>query len=306
MNAAIRAITRSAIFNNLKVIGIRRGYQGLLENDMYELTKYDVSNILGMGGTILKTSRCKQFFTYEGRKSAYEILKKNNIDALVVIGGDGTFKGANEFSKEFEIPVIGIPGTIDNDIYGTDYTIGYDTAINTVIDVVDKIRDTANAMNRIFFIEVMGKESGFLALQSAIACGAEGVMIPEVHDQFDKLCRIMKQREELHKSSIIIVAEGEKEGSTIEIAERFKKVFPDLDVRTTILGHIQRGGAPSAFDRLIASRMGNAAVEALLDDQKSVMIGIVNNNIVSVPLDKVTKYKKNIDPELLNLSKILI
>lgn len=306
MNAAIRAITRSALYHNIEVAGIKRGYQGLLENDIVSLTKYDVSGILGLGGTILKTARCKEFYTYEGRKKAYENLKKNKIDALIVIGGDGSFKGAAEFSKEFDITVVGIPGTIDNDIYGTEYTIGYDTAINTVVEAVDKIRDTANAMNRIFFVEVMGKESGFLALQSAIACGAEGLLIPEVPGQFEKLCKIMKQRDELHKSSIIIVAEGETEGTTFEIAEKFKKEFPDLDVRTTILGHVQRGGSPTAYDRIMSSRLGNAAVEAILDDQKSVMIGIVNGNIVHVPLDKVIKIKKDLDRELLHLSNILI
>jgi len=306
MNAAIRAITRSAIYHNIEVIGIKRGYQGLLDNDFIPLTKYNVSGILGMGGTILKTARCKEFFTYEGRRKAYENLVNNKIDALIVIGGDGSFKGAAEFSKEFNFTVIGIPGTIDNDIYGTDYTIGYDTALNTVIEAVDKIRDTANAMNRIFFVEVMGKESGFLALQSAIACGAEGLLIPEISGQFERLCNIMKQRDELHKSSIIIVAEGETEGTTFEIAEKFKKEFPYLDVRTTILGHIQRGGSPTAYDRIMSSRLGNAAIEALIDDQKSVMVGIVNGNIVFVPLERVTKIKKDLDRELLHLSNILI
>lgn len=305
MNAAIRAITRAALFHNIEVVGIRRGYQGLIDDDIIPLTKYDVSGILGQGGTILKTARCKEFHTYDGRKKAYEVLKTHSIDALIVIGGDGSFKGAAVFSQEYDIPVIGIPGTIDNDIYGTEYTIGYDTALNTVVEAVDKIRDTANAMNRIFFIEVMGKESGFLALQSAIACGAEGLMIPEISGQFETLCNLMKQRDELHKSSIIIVAEGETEGTTFEIAGKFKKEFPELDVRTTILGHIQRGGSPTAYDRIMSSRLGNAAVEALLEGQKSVMIGIVNGSIVYVPLNKITKIKKEVDKELLQLNNIL-
>jgi 6-phosphofructokinase 1 len=305
MNAAIRAITRAALFENKEVAGIRRGYQGLIDDDIIPLTKYDVSGILGQGGTILKTARCKEFHTREGRQRAYDVLKAHSIDALIVIGGDGSFKGAAAFAQEHDIPVIGIPGTIDNDIYGTEYTIGYDTALNTVVEAVDKIRDTANAMNRIFFVEVMGKESGFLALQSAIACGAEGLMIPEISGQFESLCNLMKQRGNVHKSSIIIVAEGETEGSTFEIAEKFKKEFPESDVKTTILGHIQRGGSPTAFDRIISSRMGNAAVEALLHGQKNVMIGIVKGSIVQVPLDKITKIKKEVDKELLHLNNIL-
>lgn len=305
MNAAIRAVTRAAIHNNLEVFGIRRGYQGLIEGDIFSLKAGDVSGIIQRGGTILQTARSKDFMLAEGRHKAYEQLIKFNIEGVIVIGGDGSFTGASIFTKEHEIPFIGIPGTIDNDLYGTDYTIGYDTALNTVVSAVDKIRDTADSHSRIFFVEVMGKEAGFLALTSGIACGAERIFIPEVKNQFKTLKINIAERAKQRKSSIILIAEGDDEGRAIDIASKFQKEFPDLDVRTTILGHIQRGGPPTAIDRVNASRMGIAAVDALLDDQKSIMIGLVNNIIVQVPLNKTFKLHKEVSKELLAMSALL-
>ena len=305
MNAAIRAVTRAGIHNDLEVYGIRRGYQGMIEGEIFRLQSSDVSGIIQNGGTILQTARCKEFMTLEGRQKAYEQLKKFQIDGVIVIGGDGSFTGASIISKEYDIPFIGIPGTIDNDLFGTDYTIGYDTALNTVVNAVDKIRDTASSHNRIFFVEVMGKEAGFLALTSGIALGAEGILIPEVKGQVEPLKKYLAQRAKLRKSSIIIVAEGDEEGRAIDIAARFHKEFPELDIRTTILGHIQRGGSPSVIDRVNASRMGAAAVEALLEDQKNIMVGIVNNNIVHVPLNKTFKVHKSVSNELLEMAALL-
>ncbi|MBN2214492.1 MAG: 6-phosphofructokinase [Bacteroidales bacterium] len=305
MNAAIRAVTRTAIHRKIEVIGIRRGYQGMIEGDFTRLRSGDVSGIIQLGGTILQTARSMDFMQKKGRQQAYEQLKKFGIDAVIVIGGDGSFTGAGIMSKEFNMPFIGIPGTIDNDLYGTDYTIGYDTALNTVIYAVDKIRDTASSHNRIFFVEVMGKEAGFLALMSGIACGAEGILIPEVKHQFSKLKKYLAQRAREKKSSIILVAEGDDEGRAIEIAARFHKEFPEFDIRTTILGHIQRGGPPSVVDRVNASRMGVAAVEALLEDQKCAMVGLVNNNIIHVPLNKTVKLHKDVNKELLDIIEML-
>jgi len=242
---------------------------------------------------------------YEGRKRAYDQLVSFGINAVIVIGGDGSFTGASIMSKEFDIPFIGIPGTIDNDLYGTDYTIGYDTALNTVVEAVDKIRDTASSHGRIFFVEVMGKEAGFVAIRSGIACGAEGILIPEEHEQFEKLRNYLAERAKLKKSSIIMVAEGEEDGGAIAIAKKFQQEFPEFDIRTTILGHIQRGGSPSAFDRVNATRMGVAAIEALLDDQKSIMVGMVNNEMVYVPLNKTVKLHKDVNHDLLKLTEIL-
>ncbi len=306
MNAAIRAVTRTALKNNLEVFGIKRGYQGMIEGEIILLDSSSVSGIIQHGGTILKTARSKEFMTSEGRKKAYQQLEKFGINAVIVIGGDGSFTGANIMSKEFDIPCVGIPGTIDNDLYGTDYTIGYDTAMNTVVEAVDKIRDTASSLNRIFFVEVMGKEAGFLALNCGIASGAEGIMIPEIKGQYERLCQLMAKRDRLNKSSIVLVAEGEDEGCTMELSARFQKEFPDFDVRATILGHIQRGGSPSAYDRVAATRMGVAAIDALLDDQKSIMIGLVNNNIVHVPLSKTAKLHKDVDRELFEMARLLI
>jgi 6-phosphofructokinase 1 len=305
MNAAIRAVVRAGIYNGYEVFGIRRGYQGMIEGDIIPLSSAMVSGIIQRGGTIIQTARCKDFMLYEGRKRAYDQLVSFGINAVIVIGGDGSFTGASIMSKEFDIPFIGIPGTIDNDLYGTDYTIGYDTALNTVVEAVDKIRDTASSHGRIFFVEVMGKEAGFVAIRSGIACGAEGILIPEEHEQFEKLRNYLAERAKLKKSSIIMVAEGEEDGGAIAIAKKFQQEFPEFDIRTTILGHIQRGGSPSAFDRVNATRMGVAAIEALLDDQKSIMVGMVNNEMVYVPLNKTVKLHKDVNHDLLKLTEIL-
>jgi 6-phosphofructokinase 1 len=305
MNAAIRAVVRAGIYNNMEVFGIKRGYMGMIEGDIIPMTSQSVSGIIQRGGTILQTARCKEFHEYEGRKTAYEQLVKFGIQALIAIGGDGTFTGASIMSKEFDMPIIGLPGTIDNDLFGTDYTIGYDTAVNTVVEAVDKIRDTASSHGRIFFVEVMGREAGFVALRSGIASGAEAILVPEVKGQYEKLRQYMINRAEKRKSSIIIVAEGEEEGGAAVIAERIKSEFPQFSIRTTILGHIQRGGSPSAFDRVTASRMGAAAIDALLDDQKSIMIGLANNEIVHVPLNKSIKLHKDVNRDLLKLAEII-
>jgi 6-phosphofructokinase 1 len=306
MNAAIRAVVRAGIHYGLEVFGIRRGYQGMIEGDIIQLDSPAVSGTIQKGGTILQTARCKEFMTYEGRKKAYDSLVSFGINAVIVIGGDGSFTGASIMSKEFDIPFIGIPGTIDNDLYGTDYTIGYDTAVNTVVEAVDKIRDTASSHGRIFFVEVMGKEAGYVALRSGIACGAEGILVPEEKGQVEKLKVYLDTRGRLKKSSIILVAEGGEYGGAMGISQIFKEQFPEFDIRTTILGHIQRGGSPSAFDRVTASRMGVAAIEALLDDQKSIMIGMVNNEMVHVPLNKTVKLHKDIDHKLLGMTEVLI
>jgi 6-phosphofructokinase 1 len=305
MNAAIRAVTRAAIYNGVEVYGILQGYEGMINGDFVKLESKDVSGIIQKGGTILKTARSARFRTEDGRKEAFEQLKKHEIDAVVVIGGDGSFTGATLMSKETNIPFIGIPGTIDNDLYGTDYTIGYDTTLNTVVEAVDKIRDTASSHNRIFFVEVMGKEAGFVALRSGIACGAEIIMIPEVKNQLNQVRKFLTERAQINKSSIIMVAEGDDEGNAIEISNKVKEEFPQFDIRVTILGHIQRGGSPSAFDRVTASKMGVAAVEALLDDQKSIMIGLVNNEISHAPLSKTFKMHKHVNQSLLDISDIL-
>jgi 6-phosphofructokinase 1 len=305
MNAAIRSVVRAGIHHGFEVFGIRRGYQGMIEGDIVPMYSADVSGIIQKGGTILQTARCKEFITYEGRKKGYDQLREFGIDAVIVIGGDGSFTGASIMSKEFDIPFIGLPGTIDNDLYGTDYTIGYDTCVNTVVEAVDKIRDTATSHGRIFFVEVMGKEAGFVAILGGIACGAEGILVPEEKGQFEKLVIYLGTRARMKKSSIILVAEGDEDGGAIGIAKRISELFPEYDIRTTILGHIQRGGSPSAHDRVVATRMGAAAVEALMDDQKSIMIGIVNNEIVHVPLSKTVKLHKDVNHSLLGLAHIL-
>lgn len=306
MNAAIRAVTRTAIYNGIEVIGIRHGYQGLINGYFKLLKTFNVSDIIQKGGTILKTARCEEFKTSEGRKKAYDNLKDRKIDGVVVIGGDGTFTGARIFNEEYDIPFIGIPGTIDNDIYGTDYTVGYDTALNTVIEAVDKIRDTASAHNRLFFIEVMGAEAGFIAIRSGIACGAEAIIIPELKNQVKNLRGFLEEGFKRKKSSnIIIVAEGADEGGAFGIAKKVKKDFQEYSVRVTVLGHIQRGGSPSVYDRVTASRLGYAAVEALLDDQKSAMVGIQNNEIDLVPFRKAVKLHKEVNWELLEIANVL-
>ncbi len=306
MNAAIRAVTRTAIYNGIEVIGIRHGYSGLINGYFKLLKTFHVSDIIQRGGTILKTARCEEFKTPEGRKRGYENLRDRGIDGVVVIGGDGSFTGARIFNEEYDIPFIGIPGTIDNDIYGTDYTVGYDTALNTVIEAVDKIRDTASAHNRLFFIEVMGAEAGFIAVRSGIACGAEAIIIPEVKDQVKNLRSFLEEGYKRKKSSnIIIVAEGAYPGGAFGIADAVKDDFEGYSVRVTVLGHIQRGGSPSAFDRFTASRFGFAAVDALMDDQKSAMVGLQNNEIALVPFSKAVKLHKTVRKEYLDLANIL-
>jgi len=306
MNAAIRSVTRAAIFNGIRVKAIYRGYKGLITNEIVEFQTQNVSNIIQQGGTILKTARCMEFLTVEGRKLAYENMKKQEIDALVVIGGDGTFTGARIFAQEFNVPIVGLPGTIDNDLYGTDSTIGYDTALNTIVEAVDKIRDTASSHERLFFIEVMGRDAGFLALNSALASGAEAAIIPERETQVDQLDKLIKNGFRKSKnSSIVIVAESEITGGANGLAERMHNEHPEYDVRVTILGHIQRGGSPTAYDRILASRMGVAAIDALKDEQRSIMIGVVNNEIVHVPFTKAIKDDKPVDQNLVGVLQIL-
>ncbi len=302
MNAAIRAVTRSAIYNGLKVYGIYRGYKGLVTDEIQEFKSQNVSNIIQMGGTILKTARCKEFTTPEGRTQAYENMKKHGIDALVIIGGDGSLTGARIFAQEFDVPCIGLPGTIDNDLYGTDTTIGYDTALNTILEAVDKIRDTATSHERLFFVEVMGRDAGFLALNGAIAAGAEAAIIPEFSTEADQLEEFIEHGFRKSKSSsIVLVAESELTGGAMHYAERVKNEYPQYDVRVTILGHLQRGGRPTAHDRIIASRMGVASIQALLEGQRNVMIGIDDDKIVYVPFAKAIKNDKPIDRELVNV-----
>lgn len=306
MNAAIRAVTRAAIYGGLKVKGIYRGYRGLITGEIVEFKTQNVSNIIQAGGTILKTARCKEFQTPEGRQLAYETMKKEGIDALVVIGGDGSLTGARVFATEFNIPVVGLPGTIDNDLYGTDRTIGYDTALNTIMECVDKIRDTATSHERLFFIEVMGRDAGFLALNGAIATGAEAAIIPEISTEVDQLSELISQGFRKSKnSSIVLVAESPVTGGAMGMAERVKNEYPQYDVRVSILGHLQRGGSPTAADRILASRMGAAAIDALLEDQRNVMIGIRNDEIVYVPFSKAIKNDKPINRELLNTLRVL-
>ena len=301
MNAAIRAVTRAAIFAEFKVYGIYRGYRGLITDEIQEFTTQNVSNIIQRGGTILKTSRCKEWTTKEGRQCAYDVLKRHGIDALVVIGGDGSLTGARIFANEYSFPIVGLPGTIDNDLYGTDSTIGYDTALNTIMECVDKIRDTATSHERLFFIEVMGRDAGFLALNGAIASGAEAAIIPEIATQDEQLAQLIKTGFRKSKnSSIVLVAESPITGGAMGLAQRVKEEYPEYDVRVTILGHLQRGGSPTAYDRILASRMGAAAIDALLDDQRNVMIGIKNDEIVYVPFTKAIKNDKPINAELLS------
>lgn len=301
MNAAIRAVTRAAIYNGFEVKGIYRGYRGLITGEIKPFKTENVSNIIQQGGTILKTARCEEFQTVEGRKLAHETLMREGIDALVVIGGDGSLTGARIFAQEFDYPIIGLPGTIDNDLYGTDQTIGYNTALNTIMEAVDKIRDTASSHERLFFIEVMGRDAGFLALNGAIATGCEAAIIPEISTEIDQLKDLVENGFRKSKnSSIVLVAESPITGGAMQLAERVKKEYPQYDVRVTILGHIQRGGSPSAQDRILASRLGAAAIDALLDGQRNVMIGIRNDEIVYVPFSRAIKFDKPINRELLN------
>lgn len=306
MNAAIRAVTRAAIANDMEVIGIRRGYQGMIEGDFIPLRSNDVSGIIQQGGTFLQTARSMEFKTDEGMAKAYKNLIDNEIDAVVVIGGDGSFTGALAFSQQYEMPFIGIPGTIDNDMYGTEYTIGYDTALNTVVQAVDKIKDTANSHGRLFFVEVMGREAGQLALKAGIACGAEVIVIPEEHSGEDNLKTFLERDfKKKKRSGIVIVAEGGNAGGALKLAEKVQKEYPEIDVRVSILGHMQRGGTPTATDRVAATQMGVAAIQALLEDQKSVMVGMQNDEIVYVPLIKVIKTNREIDNNLLSIQNVI-
>ncbi len=307
MNAAIRAVTRTAIYHQIEVYGIYEGYQGLINRLFRKLEANDVSKIIQRGGTILKTGRSNDFRTAEGRKQAYINLSNEGINTIIVIGGDGSLKGIGNFCEEYQdISFILIPATIDNDMSGTDYTIGYDTAINTVVEAVDKIRDTADSHNRIFFVEVMGRDSGFIALQSGIACGAEAIFIPEVQNQAANLKSYLKKGFKRQKNSnIVIVAEGDEEGGAIKMAEEIKKDFKEYDVRVSILGYIQRGGKPSPLDRVNASKLGYYAIKALLSEKKNIMIGIINDKIVNIPYKQVMTMQRSIDPEIFEMAEIL-
>jgi 6-phosphofructokinase 1 len=306
MNAAIRAVVRTSVFYGKHVFGISRGYDGLIENEIEELTSRSVKNILSLGGTILKSARSEAFRTEEGRKKAYQSLKENNIDALVVIGGNGSFTGANIFSSEFDVPIIGVPGTIDNDLFGTDKTIGYDTANNTVLQCVDKIRDTASSHNRLFLVEVMGRDAGFIALNTGLASGALDIILPEENKSIDDLfAEIEKGASNKKTSNIIIVSEGNKLGGSFDIAKKLKEKFNQLDIKVTILGHLQRGGSPSCSDRVLSSELGVAAVEGLLNGRSGVMAGKINNQITYTFFEQAIFNKAHIDQELLRISKIL-
>ncbi len=306
MNAAIRSVTRAAIFHGIKVKGIYRGYKGLISGEIKEFQTQDVSNIIQQGGTILRTARSQEFRTEEGRRQAYDTMMKEEIDALVVLGGDGTFTGARIFAQEYNIPVVGVPCTIDNDVCGTDFTIGYDTALNTIVDAVDKIRDTANSHERLFFVEVMGRDAGFLALNSAIASGAEAAIIPEIETGEDQLESLIQRGfRKTKNSSIVLVAESDVTGGALGVQKRLKETHPEYDSRITILGHLQRGGRPSALDRILASRLGAAAIDALLDEQRNVMIGIDDDKVVYVPFTKAIKDDKPVDIKLMDVLKTL-
>jgi 6-phosphofructokinase 1 len=306
MNAAIRAVVRACIYYKIEAYGIYRGYEGMIEGDIVKMNSKNVANILHRGGTILKTARSKEFRTKEGRANAYNSLKEKGIDAVVIIGGDGSFKGANQFSKEFDIPVIGIPGTIDNDMYGTDFCIGYDTALNTVVEAVDKIRDTAGSHNRLFFIEVMGRDAGFIALRSGIATGAEAILIPEVKTHINQLRDYLDDDYTRKKSSgIIIVSEGDDAGGAYKLVDKLKDDLDGYDIRVTVLGHVQRGGKPSASDRVLAASLGVSAVEGLLEGKSNVMVGKINKKIVFTDIEKSVKYNKNLSKELLSIVDIL-
>ena len=306
MNAAIRAVVRTGIYHQLEVYGIMRGYQGLIEDDIVKLESRSVANIIQRGGTILKTARCKEFFDYAGRKKGFENLKKRGIDAMVIIGGDGSFRGAVKFSEEFNIPCVGIAGTIDKDIYGTDFTIGFDTAVNTAVEAIDKIRDTMDAHDRIFVIEVMGRDAGYIALHSGIATGAENILIPERKTDIDALVKSLQETKKRQKLvNLIVVAEGDNFGGADEVQKKILNEIPGAEIRVCILGHIQRGGSPSCLDRLIASRMGYHAVECLLEGRYNVFVGIMNNKMHYIPLENACKTKGKIGDEWLKIVKIL-
>ncbi|MCQ2181412.1 MAG: 6-phosphofructokinase [Bacteroidales bacterium] len=304
MNAAIRAITRAAIYEGWKVFAIYRGWEGLIHDDIKEFSTESVSSTIQRGGTILKTARSEEFLTPEGRKKAYDNICKHGIDALMVIGGNGSLAGAQELALEYDIPVIGLPGTIDNDLYGTDSTIGYDTALNTIVECVDKIRDTATSHDRIFFVEVMGRDAGFLAQNSAIAAGAEAAIIPEDNTDIDQLADFIGRGIRKSKNSSIVLV-SEKDGGAMHYAERVRNEYPEYNVKVSILGHLQRGGKPTAYDRILASRLGVASIEALKEGQRNIMVGIKDDKIVYVPISRAIKIDKPIDRELINVLTIL-
>lgn len=306
MNAAVRAVVRTGLYHGLEMFGIMRGYQGMIEDDIVKMESRSVANIIQRGGTILKTARSKDFYDQAGRKKAYTNLKKRGIDALVIIGGDGSFRGALKFSEEFDIPCIGLPGTIDKDISGTDFTIGFDTAVNTAVEAIDKIRDTADAHDRLFIIEVMGRDAGYIALHSGIATGAEHILIPERKTDIESVVVSLQEKEKRKKLvNLIVVAEGDEFGGAEEVAKHIKEKLPNADTRVCILGHIQRGGSPSCLDRLIASRMGYHAVESLMMNRHNVMVGIQNNKMTYTPLGKANKAKQKISDEWMKIVKIL-
>ncbi|WP_262509380.1 6-phosphofructokinase [Vaginella massiliensis] len=306
MNAAIRAVVRACKYYNVESIGIRQGYEGLIQNDVIVLGARSVRHIINQGGTILKTARSEEFRTAVGRKKAYQNIQQNQIDALIVIGGDGSFTGAKIFAEEFGIPFIGVPGTIDNDIFGTDFTIGYDTALNTVVEAIDKLRDTATSHDRLFFVEVMGRDAGFIALHSGIASGAQEILIPEKKDSIEELIASLEQSDKTgKKSSIVVIAEGEKLGNIYQLAAQVKELKPQYDIRVTVLGHIQRGGSPSCQDRVLASRLGIAAVEALLEGKTNLMAGLRSNKVVYTPIEEAIKKHNEIDQDLIKTAQIL-
>lgn len=306
MNAAVRASVRTALYHDIEVIGIRQGYQGMIEGDFVEMDSSSVSNTIQRGGTILKSARSKEFRTPEGRLKALESLRKYEIDALVAIGGDGTFQGATVFSEEHKVPVVGIPGTIDNDLAGTDETIGYDTALNTALDAIDKIRDTADAHDRLFLVEVMGRDAGFIALETGIACGAELILLPETQTNLEEVKDALREVFRVkRRSSLVVVAEGDETGGALRLADHLKEEFDRYEMRVCILGHIQRGGVPTARDRVLASRLGGAAVKALLDGHTNVMVGVINNEVSVTPMKNTWSKKKSINYEMLELARIL-
>lgn len=306
LNAAIRAVVRTGIYHGLEVVGILNGYNGMIKGEFIPLVSHSVSNILQRGGTILKTARSEEFKTIEGRKKAFENLSGKGIEALVVIGGDGSFRGIEQFSREFSIPSVGIPKTIDNDIFGTDYAIGFDTALNTVVQVVDKIRDTADSHNRLFFVEVMGRDAGMIAIYSGIAGGAEAVLIPETDTKIEQIVKILNRGWHRKKSSmIVIVAEGDVAGGAYEIAKEVKERFNQYDTRVSVLGHMQRGGTPSCNDRVLASRLGVAAVEGLLEGRTNEMVGVINHEIAYTSYSKVVAGKKEFPYQLLKIAEVL-
>lgn len=306
MNACVRSVVRNALYLGLDVYGIKYGYNGMIEGDIYKMKSYSVSNIVQRGGTILKSARSKEFMTKEGRKKAFDQLQKRGIEGLIAVGGDGTFTGANIFYEEHGIPIVGAPGTIDNDLYGSDFTIGFDTAVNTALDAIDKIRDTANSHDRVFFVEVMGRHSGYIAIHCGIGGGAELVMVPETSTTIKDVINTLKEGRDRQKtSSLVVVAEGDEQGNAHEIAAKVMTELPDLDIRVSNLGHIQRGGSPTSFDRILASRLGMSAVEGLINGQKNVMVGIVNDKITFTSFKLAISKSKPINDDLMRMVNVL-